>query len=92
MSPGQRPALPNTEALYENHLVQQPNLDDRDLIEARSLRRRQVLAALLRGGDSRPESSADVARRGLVLGFVLSLVAAVVVGIAGLVSASQHHS
>jgi hypothetical protein len=80
-------------ALYENGIVQQPTLDDRDLIEARSLRRRQVLAALLRGGDGRPESSSAVARRGFVIGVVLSLVIAVVVGIAGLVDASrQHHS
>jgi hypothetical protein len=76
--------------LYENGLVQQPPaLDDRDVIEARALRRRQVLAALLRGSDGRPEPQGGVARRGLLLGVALSLVAAVIVGIAGLVDASR---
>lgn len=78
------------EALYENGIVQEtPVLNDRDAIEASTLRRRQVLAALLRGGDGRAETSTDVTRRGLVLGVALSLVVAVVVGIAGLVDASR---
>jgi len=66
--------------------VQAPGLDDRDLIEARALRRRRVLQAFLTGG---PEAAERWARRGLLLGVALSLVIAVVVGIAGLVAGSR---
>ncbi len=78
------------DALYENGSVQQPpHLSDQDVIDARTLRRRQVLAALLHGSDARPDPSADVTRRGFVLGAVFSLTIAVAVGIAGLVDGSR---
>ena len=76
------------EALYENGSVQQPPvLNDRDVIEARALRREQVLAALLHGDGGRAGHPSDVARRGFVLGVALSAAIAVTVGIAGLVGA-----
>jgi hypothetical protein len=68
--------------------VQAPELDDRDLIEARTLRRRRVLEAFLSGGSERAE---PWAWRGLLLGIALTLAIAVVVGIAGLVDASRQH-
>lgn len=72
--------------------MQQPTPDDRDLIEARSLRRRQVLDALLRGEAGPPGPSADVTRRGLVLGISLSAAIAAAAGIAGLANAGRPHN
>lgn len=68
-----------------NHGVQ-PVLDDRDLIEARALRRRNVLDAFMSGGHDRAE---PWAWRGFLAGIALALVIAIVVGIAGLIGASR---
>jgi hypothetical protein len=65
-------------------------MSDRDVIEAQALRRRQVVAAFLRGDQGRARTPEGPGLRALLVGLALAVAVAVVVGIAGLVDASRH--
>ena len=65
-------------------------MSDRDVIEAHALRRRQVVAAFLRGDQGRARTPAGPGLRALLVGLALAVAVALVVGIAGLVDASRH--
>jgi hypothetical protein len=65
-------------------------MSDRDVIEAHALRRRQVVAAFLRGDRGRARTPSGPGLRALLMGLALAAAVAVVVGVAGLVDASRH--
>jgi hypothetical protein len=73
-----------------NDVVQRPpELDDRDVIEAQALRRRQVIDAFVQGREGRAGHWNAPARRGFLIGLAVAIVLSMVVGVVGVVQATR---
>jgi hypothetical protein len=75
----------------QSWLPEPPPMDDRDVIEAHELQRRRTLAAFLWGTQTARARHAE-AGQGLLIGAVLAILIALVIGVGALVDVSRHRS